>query len=243
MQVRARPLSVHLSSARTRPCCCCSPADLGRQPAGAARGVHAAQAIHGSLAQPAGRHAWQPQHHQRERRTRAEVSAASNRCMSQVHTARLLGTEARRSQSTAETAVLRLVSITAVSPLVHCRFTERFTAVSLSLSVVRCRFHCFGSKASVWQLRTFTAPMFWCAALCRRDLDQPQYRGIDARFKTQQIQLQTLVMATSDLDKYHKVLNHSTPLFETCSGRLCSSWRAVRDPLAHLGPSYRQRCR
>ena len=70
------------------------------------------------------------------------------------------------------------------------------------------------------QLRNSTVPMFWCAALCRRDLDQPQYRGVDARFKTQQIQLQTLVMATSDLDKYHKVLNHSAPLFETYSGRV-----------------------
>jgi len=39
----------------------------------------------------------------------------------------------------------------------------------------------------------------------RRDLAAVQYRDIDAKFRTQLIQLKTTEMATSDLEKYHKV--------------------------------------
>ncbi len=43
-------------------------------------------------------------------------------------------------------------------------------------------------------------------AVCvRRDLAAVQYRDIDAKFRTQLIQLKTTEMATSDLEKYHKV--------------------------------------
>lgn len=38
-----------------------------------------------------------------------------------------------------------------------------------------------------------------------RDLGVPHYRDIDAKYRTQLIQLKTTEMATSDLEKYHKV--------------------------------------
>jgi hypothetical protein len=39
----------------------------------------------------------------------------------------------------------------------------------------------------------------------RRDLGAVQYHDIDVKFRTQNIQLETTRMVTSDLEKYHKV--------------------------------------
>lgn len=42
-------------------------------------------------------------------------------------------------------------------------------------------------------------------ARSRKQLNGSQFDNIDSRFRTQQIELKTIVMATSDLEKYHKV--------------------------------------
>ena len=43
-------------------------------------------------------------------------------------------------------------------------------------------------------------------AAAQRELAAPNFRDIDARFRKQLVELETTKMATSDLDKFHKVL-------------------------------------
>lgn len=37
------------------------------------------------------------------------------------------------------------------------------------------------------------------------DLDEPQFQGIDTRYRKQLIELKTTELANTDLEKYHKV--------------------------------------
>lgn len=52
-------------------------------------------------------------------------------------------------------------------------------------------------------------------ARAQRDLGAPQFRDIDAKYRTQNIQLTTTKMATSDLEKYHKALEKALLAFHT----------------------------
>lgn len=52
-----------------------------------------------------------------------------------------------------------------------------------------------------------------------RDLGQKEYRGIEATYRGQLLELTTTEMATRDLEKYHKVLDCPCPLPVLSSGR------------------------
>jgi hypothetical protein len=45
-------------------------------------------------------------------------------------------------------------------------------------------------------------------ARAQRELANPNFRDIDARFRKQLIELETTKMATTDLEKFHKVRRH-----------------------------------